>query len=528
MVGTAFRYLKYRPLSMNDRPDAGSRRAGAEEPIEFRRALDALRRSMVLVIGIVLVLAVSTYVVSSWLPKRYKATASIVQRTSGVIDTSDNVDSITRDLNTIDALVTTDAVLSEAATRVPGESVETLREKVASSVDPNANLIYVTGRDGDPQHSAAIANAVASTFVAEQAAVKRRQYERARADLQQELDRLRGETGVNSQEQAIRERISQLGVSIATAGIDLAVAQPAEPPDEPDTPRPLRNTALGIVLGLFIGVLVALARDRLVPRVSGSRELSRLLEMPVLVSVPYVPQGRGRRMRLLSGIEYETYQTLATSVRFSLTPADGPHFVVVTSALHAEGKSTVTVRLGRALAQAGHRTLLVSADMRWPTLHELVDVPIEPGLADLLQTLTDSPGTDAGDLAAQRITPSRNQRRGALDVLPSGQKPDDPTDLLADVGLDRAFDALLELDYAYVLIDAPPLLGIADTQALARRATSLLYVARLDRISLENVNDARDVLDRVDCPPLGIVVIGARTEASPYYLSGRVPALEDA
>ena len=87
---------------------------------------------------------------------------------------------------------------------------------------------------------------------------------------------------------------------------------------------------------------------------------------------------------------------------------------------------------------------------------------------------------------------------------------------------------MLELDYAYVLIDAPPLLGIADTQALARRATSLLYVARLDRISLENVNDARDVLDRVDRPPLGIVVIGARTEASPYYLSGRVPALEDA
>ena len=100
-------------------------------------------------------------------------------------------------------------------------------------------------------------------------------------------------------------------------------------------------------------------------------------------------------------------------------------------------------------------------------------------------------------------------------------------DLLADVGLERAFDALIDLDYTYILVDAPPLLGIADTQALARRATSLLYVARLDRITLENIIDARDVLDRVDCPPFGMVVIGARTEASPYYLSGRVPALED-
>jgi tyrosine-protein kinase len=526
VVGTACRYLKYRPLSMNDRPEP--RRTSAEEPIEFRRALDALRRSLGLVIGITVVLAVTTYLVSTMLPERYKATASIVQRSSGVIDVSDNVDSITRDLNTIDALLTTDSVLSAAAERVPGETVESLRDKVASSVDPNANLIYVTGRDGDPEQAARIANSVASTFVAEQAEITRRQYERARADLQQELDRLRGVAGANPQEQALRERISQLGVSIATAGIDLAVAQPADAPDEPDTPRPLRNTALGIVLGLFIGVLVAIARDRLVPRVSGSRELSRLLEMPVLVSVPYVPQGRSRRMRLLSGIEYETYQTLATSVRFSLTPADGPHVIVVTSALHAEGKSTVTVRLGRALAQAGHRTLLLSADMRWPTLHEAVEVEIEPGLSDLLQTLTDDPSADAGELVAERIRPASNQRRGELDVLPSGQKPDDPTDLLADVGLERAFDAMVELDYSYIIVDAPPLLGIADTQALARRATSMLYVARLDRISLENVNDARDVLDRVDRPPLGIVVIGARTEASPYYLSGRVPALEDA
>ena len=166
--------------------------------------------------------------------------------------------------------------------------------------------------------------------------------------------------------------------------------------------------------------------------------------------------------------------------------------------------------------------------MRWPTLPEAVDVEVTPGLSDLLQTLTDDPSADAHALVAERIRPATNQRRGVLDVLPSGQKPDDPTDLLADVGLDRAFDALVDLDYAYILVDAPPLLGIADTQALARRATSLLYVARLDRISLENVIDARDVLDRVDRQPLGIVVIGARTEASPYYLSGRVPALEDA
>jgi succinoglycan biosynthesis transport protein ExoP len=119
------------------------------------------------------------------------------------------------------------------------------------------------------------------------------------------------------------------------------------------------------------------------------------------------------------------------------------------------------------------------------------------------------------------------RRRGVLDVLPSGRKPNDPTELLADSALDQVFDAIGDLDYSYILVDAPPLLGIADTQALARRATSILYVARLDRITLENVVDAREILDRLDRPTVGMVVIGARSEASPYYLSSRVPALED-
>ena len=505
------------------------RRAAAEEPIEVRRHLDALRRSLPLVAGIVLVLAVATYVVSTSLPKRYKATTSIVQRTNATLDTSNSVDTIARDLNTINSLVTTDDVLNGAARKLNGETLDTLRDKVSSSVDPNANLIYVTAKDASAQQSARIANAVAGTFVSEQADIERRQYEHALADLQDELANVTGQGATTAdQEQAIRDRIAQLRVSIATAGSDLGIAQRADPPKSQDTPRPLRNTALAIVLGLFLGVLVALGRDQLVPRVSGSRELSRLLELPVLVSVPYVSTRRGRRSRALTGIEYETYQTLATSVRFTLTPADGPHVVLVTSALHAEGKSTVTLRLGRALAHAGHRTLLISADMRWPTLHDLAGVPLGPGLADVLQELPGRSPETARALVGDRIEPAPGRRRGALDVLPSGRKPQDPTELLADVALDVVFDAIAELEYTYVLVDAPPLLGIADTQALARRATSILYVARLDRITLENVVDAREVLDRIDRPSAGMVVIGARSEASPYYLSSRaVPALED-
>src|ERR1700754_2480401 len=107
---------------MSDQIDSGgrssSRRTAAEEPIEARRSLAALPRSLPLVIGIVVVLGASTYAVSTSLPKRYKATASIVQRTSGLGDSASNADSLVRDLNTTEVLLTTDSVLSGAARQI--------------------------------------------------------------------------------------------------------------------------------------------------------------------------------------------------------------------------------------------------------------------------------------------------------------------------------------------------------------------------------------------------------------------------
>jgi tyrosine-protein kinase len=504
-----------------------SERTQAEEPIEVHRYVNALRRGVPLILAVAVALALSTYFVSSLLPKRYKAQASIVKQDTAVVTQGQSNDSISRQLTTVQRLLTTNGVLAAAARRVPGENVTTLTDKVTAAVDPEANLVYVTAKDGSPTHAADIANAVATTFASEQAAIQRRQVEAARTALQQELTRLRAQPGSAAQVQALQQRLSDLNLSIASAGTDLAIAQRATRPTAQDTPRPVRNTVLGLVLGLFLGVLVALGRDQLVPRISGSRELSRLLELPMLVSVPHVGQRRGRRNRALSSVEHQTYQTLATLVRFSLTPADGPHVVLVTSAVHGEGKSTVTARLGTALAHAGHRTLVVSADLRSPTLHELLSVPARPGLSDLLANVGRWQPVDAPALVADHIERAPGERRGVLDVLPSGTKQEGTSELLADSGLEVIFDAIIELDYTYVLLDAPPLLGIADTRVLASQCTGALFVARLERLAFENVVDAREVLDRIDRPLVGLVVVGAREGASPYYPDSGVPALAD-
>jgi len=106
-----------------------------------------------------------------------------------------------------------------------------------------------------------------------------------------------------------------------------------------------------------------------------------------------------------------------------------------------------------------------------------------------------------------------------LDVLSSGQTPSDPAALLSSSALGRLFEALRQRDYSYVLIDSPPILGLGDTQFLAKQSEGVLVVARLDRVSPAMAGDLKDLLSRLQLNPIGVVVMGARVELSPYYLT---------
>src|SRR3954463_5086853 len=434
-------------------PRGPSRRQGSEDSIEVRRYLDALRRSKWLILMLVVIATVTAVAVSSWLPKRYTASASIVKQTAAGPYDAVNVESLTRELQTIQRLLVTSDVLDRAARRVPGETAGSLAAAIDSSVDPDANLLYVEAEAGDPQRAADRANAVATAFVDEQRAVTRQQYERARAGLLDELSRVQDQPGASQQEQALRQRLSELTVSQANAGTDLQVAEKAGPPSHPTSPRPLRNGVIAFFLALFLGVLVALGRDPLAPRGKGRPERGRLLALPMLTAVPFVRRRLGRPKRMLSGIEHESYQTLGASVRFSLPPEARPHVLLVTSALHAEGKSTVTARLGRALAQSGHRTLIISADLRWPTLHQLVEVPAAPGLSELLAEYDEHGHTNEMEsmLRTSIVPLETGPRQGELDTLPSARKPSEPAQLLGGESLDALFELIGRFDYAYII-----------------------------------------------------------------------------
>ena len=487
----------------------------SDEPVEVGRYADALRRSRLLIALIILPLTLLVYFLSTQLPKTYRATSKIVLQGTSDPFSNDDAASDERRLATIRTLLTTRANLRQASSRLRGESATSLKDKVQSSVDPTANIVNVTASDETARGAASIANAVATSFLAKQRSSDRQHLRRARASLVRELQAMEGRRGEQAaiERTGIREQLRELNVSAASSGSELALAEAAQPASDPYSPQPLRNAIFALFAAAFLAALVVVARAHLRPRIGGARELSRLLGIPVLAEIPFVRRRLGGRTNTLSTAEYEAYQTLVAALRMQLPP-QRQQIVLVTSALHGEGKTEVTAALGLVLSQTGKRTWLVSADMRRPKLHQLFDVAQAPGLAEVLASRrreADGDGGGDGDGAAA-VPASKGPSLaapgdGSLHVLASGRTPPDPAQLLASSALDAFLEEIRESDYDYVLLDGPPLLGLVDSQVLSQRVDGVLLVGRPPHLSPKNAVDLEQLLARLRVEPLGLVIV---------------------
>jgi capsular exopolysaccharide synthesis family protein len=515
-------YPRPAPQPASARPDPGLGRRPPEiddaEPVEVGRYVDALRRSWLLILLIVVPLTVGVYLFSASRPERYRATTKLVyEGGADPLGTSD-VESTARRLATIQTLLTTRETLGGAAARLEGETADTLEDKVQATVSQTADIIDVTATDDTPRGAAAIANGVANTYLAKQRRLSRQRVDRLRASLTSDLRALSNRRGPQAEEEraSIRDRLRDLELTLAGRGAELQRAEIASPPREPYAPRPLRNAIFGLFASLFIAALVVVARAQIRPRISGARELSRLLDAPILAEIPYVRRPLSRERKTLSAPEYEAYQTLQTALRMHLPPTR-KRIVLVTSALHGEGKTEATAALGLVLSQAGLRTWLVSADMRWPKLHELFDVAQAPGLAEVLAKGKSRNGAPLARQGEPSLSPEPGT--GTLHVLASGRPPPDPAQLLASEAVDTFFDEIRRSDYDYVLLDGPPLLGLVDSQVLAQRVDAVLVVSRAPRLTPEAVLDLREAFERLRVTPTGLVVIGGRSSPRSYLQS---------
>jgi Mrp family chromosome partitioning ATPase len=473
---------------------------GDEQPTDVSRYLWAIRRGGWLIALIVIPLTATVLVLSLVLPQSYSATASLVIEERGSVLAPSDADSATRRLATMRTLLTSRDVLARAARELPGETPDTLEDKVTAAVDDVASIIEVKASDGDPAGAAAIANQVVRTFLDLRRAAERRRFTEARDSLELALERARTARGSAEEVRALRERLSELSVSEVAAGDELQIGQAATTPEGPDSPQPLENTLFALFAALFVAVLAALARDLLAPRVNSPRELATLTGLTPLVVLPAT---RGRR-RVTQATE--AYQALAASLRVQLSETQ--RIVLITSPTRNEDRSGVALGLGRALATSDVPTLLVSADLRQPGLHKQLGVAQAPGLGDVLETLDRGGGESAAELVRAVTRAHEHPSRGELRGLPSGDPGQHPAAVLSGDSLGVMFEELSRSEYRYIVVEGPPLLGPIDGQLVSRWVDAVLVVCRLDRLWPGDAAELGEVLARLEAPVLGSVVIG--------------------
>ncbi len=474
-----------------------------EEPVDARRYIEALRRHAGLILGAAVAVAVLVLLISLSLPKTYSATAKVapsVQATQSAATTSQPAQ---LNLATLQAYITSPPVLTAAARKVPGETADSLQQKLNTTIDSGANIVEITAHDGNAARAAQLANTVARTFLGVRTAAEQAQFVQQANSLTVKMQAARA-AGSSGLATALQQQISNVAAQEASAGSDLQLLAPAPVPTSAGSPRPTRDAFFALFVVLFIGVLAVGARELLAPRVSSGRELSGLMGVPILGRIPRVTGGQHVPQRARDPGEAESYRFLAKSLELSAWEGRS-RLVAVTSAARGEGRTTAVTRLGAAIAETGTPTLLVSADLRSPALDEVFG--IAPG--DGLGTTLISQNGHRGVFQLSRI-----ERMGEnLYVLPSGPPPADPAAIVTNELVRSLCEHLRGLDFEYVLFDLPPLTAAAETQVFVRQADATLLVSMVGVASAEQLTETRELLARLSVQPIGIALLGVRSGA---------------
>ena len=304
------------------------------------------------------------------------------------------------------------------------------------------------------------------------------------------------------------ELVSRLETPPGTSKSPVQVTVVASPelPQSPSTPTLPQTTALGALLGLVAAGVLALVRDRLDTTVKDDATAVRVAGAPVIGHVPADGELAGTHV-----LEPHSASPAAEAVRLVRTNLGfldvdhPPRIIMVTSSLPQEGKTTLAVNLAMALAESGNKVGLVEADLRRPKVTSYLGMVGGVGLTNILR----------GDASLGDVT--QDLFDGRLRVLPSGPVPPNPSELLASQAMASTMEQML-LDRDIVIIDAPPVLPVADASSMVRLADGVLVCARWGTVTTEQLERTAATFERRGAKVLGVVmtIVPARQVQGTY------------
>ncbi len=258
------------------------------------------------------------------------------------------------------------------------------------------------------------------------------------------------------------QRFKEIGVAGGVGVNNVSVVDQADAPQKPSSPRLFVNLAIALLAGLGIGAALAVALEQMDEAIADPAEVERRLGLPLLGSVPKV-EGVTPRDALLDRKSDLVDAYLAVQTNLAFTTEHGvPRSFLVTSTRPAEGKSTTALALATMLARSGKRVILVDGDMRSPSVHHLGGVDHDRGLSNFLAGQDDIasmtfPMTDLGFTA-----------------MSAGPIPPNAAELLTGGRLGLLMERLYD-QFDHVVIDSPPVMGLADAPLIASRVEGVVY-----------------------------------------------------
>ena len=295
----------------------------------------------------------------------------------------------------------------------------------------------------------------------------------------------------------LRESVSDLETPTggSNAAIKASIVDNAQVSSSPVSPQPLRNLGLAAVLGLLLGVALAVARELLDTSVSSAGDVADVTSTPILGHINTDPAAvrKPPAKALKEATPWsEAFRVLRTNMQYIEVDHDQKVFVV-TSSLPAEGKSTTAFNLAITLAMAKQRVVLIEADLRRPLIASRLGLDDGVGTTSVL--IGKVPLGDA----------LQDYEATGLKVLTSGPIPPNPSELLQSVAMEKLLGDLRD-DYDVVIIDAPPLLPVTDAALLSAQADGALVVVRHGKTTRDQLSHAVERVSAVDAKTVGIVV----------------------
>jgi receptor protein-tyrosine kinase len=291
-----------------------------------------------------------------------------------------------------------------------------------------------------------------------------------------------------------------------TAPLKVSVIKSASLSSTPVSPRISLNTGIGLFLGLVAGVAFAALREALDGRIRTRQLATELTNAPVLATLPVDSRSAVRPLVVQDdafSVRTEAFRQLRTNLRY-VSVDQQVRRLVITSSRDGEGKSSTAANLAIALAHAGHRVVLIDADLRRPKLATYFGLNPGIGLTDVLVG-----GCDVQE-ALQQWRPNL-----PLALMTSGATPPNPSELL---GSRRMGQTLAALDAVadYVIIDSPPLLPVADASVLAPQSDGVLMIIDAVRARRDGVSNAVEMLHTVGADIRGVVLNRVKRRRSTY------------